>query len=257
WTRGGHTLKFGMSARRLQSNLLFIYRNGGAWSFNGLSSFLQGTAATLAGPLPGRADGIRDFREWDYEPYIQDDWKVTPRLTLNIGLRYEPTSNPVERRDKLTALVSNNATGFTHVSNVFQTNPSLKNFDPRIGLAYDPFADHKTSIRAGFGMFHEPILPAVYAVGFQSVDPYVVVQQANASYPTPFVGVQPGLPTASPGWDWRTRVTPYMIQYNLTVQREVAQGTVLSLGYVGSHGVHLFTSVDQNPPIPVIDPNGT
>jgi len=80
--------------------------------------------------------------------------------------------------------------------------------------------------------------------------------QSLPTYPIPFSSVAPSLPSIQPGYDYHTSSTPYMIQYNLTVQREIASGTVASVGYVGSRGVHLFTGLDQNPPTATIDANG-
>ena len=110
------------------------------------------------------------------EPYIQDDWKINKRLTVNLGVRYEFASNPstangetfqlpgettVGKTSILTAAPSESS--FINTPNVFTSNPNVKNIDPRIGLAYDPFADHKTSIRAGFAMYHEPIEARTFA----------------------------------------------------------------------------------------------
>src|SRR5581483_5918251 len=80
--------------------------------------------------------------------------------------------------------------------------------------------------------------------------------QPAPTYPTPFTTLIPPVPAVAPGWDYNTHVTPYMIQYNANIQREISSGTVVSVGYVGSRGVHLFTGTDQNPVIPAIDSSG-
>ena len=118
----------------------------------------------------------RYWRQTWLDPYIQDDWKITKRLTLNIGLRYEWASNPTTVGEPI--FVINNLTSptttegnFVAAKHPFTSNPNVKNFDPRIGLAWDPFGDHKTSVRAGFGIFHEPVTARTYALDNTSMRP--------------------------------------------------------------------------------------
>src|SRR6266700_3438423 len=138
--------------------------DGSMWVFSGLSQFLTGKPlVNIYVPLGSYPN--RDFRETDITPYIQDDWKISSKLTINLGVRWDFMTNPTEAHNQLYQ-ITNFATatntpstpkGFTHVSSVMANNPSWHSIDPRIGIAFDPFADHKTSIRAGFGIFHQPI----------------------------------------------------------------------------------------------------
>ena len=166
------------------------------------------------------------------------------------------------------------ATSFTQVPHVMITNPSWKNFDPRVGFAYDPFSDHKTSIRGGFGMFHEVLSAGVWGIGFINSPPWNIISQTSPSGTNtcdrskirlsmearaPFCIGAPGappLPSTTIGYAYQMNRTPYMMQYNLNIQREIVPGTVLSVGYVGSHGVNLITGVQQNPVGYTIDSNG-
>jgi len=256
YTRGAHSLRFGIGVERSQANTASYYRAGAVWTFNSVADFLAGNAVTVNGALPGNPYAVRDWREIHINPYFQDDWKVNAKLTLNLGLRYEFVTNPVENHNNLYAVVNlRTDKGFTNVPNVFASNPAAKNFDPRFGFAYDPFANHKTSIRGGFGIFHDPISQYVYAPGLWASPPYNVGLQSFPTYPIPFSSVNPSLPSIQPGYDYHTCATPYMIQYNLNIQREIA-GMIASAGYVGSRGVHLFTGRDQNPPTATVDANG-
>jgi hypothetical protein len=136
------------------------------------------------------------------------------------------------------------------------SNPTWKNFNPRIGFAYDPFADHKTSIRGGFGIFRELISVNVFAPGYWTSPPWAlnvvpnIPGLTNLTYPViPFGGANFGKPSATPGFDYNSSTTPYIMQYNLNIQREIAKDTVFSIGYVGSRGVHLMTQFQHNPPL--------
>jgi hypothetical protein len=259
WTHGSHTIHFGFSVQRDQDNTSQSLFFGGDWSFATLASFLAGRASTLLGPPEGESDGYKDFRSLFLTPYFQDDWKVTSRLTLNLGLRYEWEGNPTEANHVMTTLINAPFGTYTPVTNVFASNPSTRNFDPRIGLAFDPFGDHKTSIRAGFGIFHDVILARLYAGNYWLNPPYSINIQIQPTYPTPFAvgGITPP-PTISEmeGVDYHFGSTPYVAQYNFNVQHEFGNGNVLTVGYVGSAGVHLVESYDSNAPIPQIAPDG-
>jgi hypothetical protein len=259
WTHGAHTLRMGVAVTRFQTNTALQQYAGINWTFQSLPNFLAGNALRLVGtPLGPQFYGHFDLRETDIMPYVQDDWKVNSKLTVNLGLRWEYQTDPVTPHNTLYMITDYaHGTGFTNVPNVMKSNPSTANWAPRIGLAYDPFADHKTSIRAGFGIFHDLITPSVYWPALTGTQPWQNYTQNNPTYPTPFTGaLVPPKPAVAPGWDYFTSVTPYMLQYNLTVQREIVQGTVLSVGYIGARGVHLFNGTDQNPVQPTVDSSG-
>jgi Carboxypeptidase regulatory-like domain/TonB-dependent Receptor Plug Domain len=268
WTHGKHSLEIGAEFRRLQSPLSNGFFNDQGWSFPNYPSFVEGKpvspanpAITLLGALPGRANAYRSFRESDLFPYIQDTWRISRTLTLNLGLRYDFISNPVESHNLLCAFIapsSPSTTGCTPVSHVFPSNPSVKNLDPRVGFAWDPFKDHKTSIRAGAGVFHDPIQvrnyhPAyIFAGPFQTAVSVCVFFGPPCSYPTPFLGITVPIPTIGEALEYDPGTTPFVLQYNFGVQREIFHNTVLSVSYVGSRGYNLMVQNDLNPEIPTI-----
>jgi hypothetical protein len=272
WVRGKHTFEVGLEFRRLQSPLSNGFFDDQGWTFPNLESFLEGVPVspadppiTLLGALPGNANSNRSFREWDLFPYIQDTWKVARNVTLNLGLRYDFNSNPTEIHNELCAFVKPSdpaTTGCTPVSRVFPSNPSVKSLDPRVGIAWDPFKDHKTSIRAGAGVFHDPIQvrnyhPAyIFARPYQTAVSVCVLGGPPCSFPVPFQGITVPIPTIGEALEYDPGTTPFILQYNFGVQREIFHNTVLSISYVGSRGYNLMVQNDLNPIIPVTDTNG-
>ncbi len=260
WTKGSHNIKFGMHVRRHQINSYsYTYWNGN-YTFPGLLSLLTASPTLFTGAMDGQAYGNRDFRDISLKPYIQDDWKVTRRLTINMGLRYEFQTNPIEEHNNLHNLVNPPyGAAYSLVPNAFKSNPNLANWDPRFGFAYDVFGDHKTSLRGGFGMFHDPAQTYVFFSGYVGTPPFNSLNQVNPSYPIPFQGsgVAAPLPSLTFGTDYGIHRTPYQMQYNLNIQREIFNGSVLTVGYVGSRGVDLLSFRDYNPPVPVTLPSGT
>ena len=255
WTHGAHTFRFGASVSRTQSNTNNPLKGDAIWVFASFAQFLAGgTAQSVEGVIPSPANySNRDYRQVDFDPYVQDDWKVSQKLTVNLGARWEFYTNPNVLHNALYEISNiQTSTGFSPFNTVFGTNPSWHDIDPRVGIAYDPFANHKTSIRAGFGLFHDPIVGLDYQIGIQSSPPWQDNVQANpATFPTPFTGGGAlSAPTAAQGWLRDVDTTPYVEQYNLNIQHEVISNTVVTVAYVGSHGVHLFSGIDKNPPIP-------
>jgi hypothetical protein len=251
WTRGAHSLRFGGSFSRVQSNFTQGGWYGGFYTFPGIAAFLQATPNVFFGPQPGQTDSYRDFREIQVGGYIHDEWKVRPRLTLNIGVRYDYVTNPTTNVHPLNTIINPPFGTFQPVPNVFASNPSLKNVSPRFGLAWDPFGDHKTSIRTGFGVFYNPIEARTYASGYYFNPPYAISILFNPLFPNPFPGALPP-PSQVVGVDYHADHTPHLYQWNFNIQRQLVESTTLTVGYVGSRGLHLYANRDINPVLPSV-----
>jgi hypothetical protein len=258
--RGNHGVTIGGSFDRLETDINAPFQWGGVWTFTSLQTFLLNQPASIVGALPGQDNAYREFRENDFTAYIQDEWKATTKVTLNLGLRYAPTTNATVAPG-ITLVDPPRSPAFTPVQTVFASNASLKNFAPRLGVAYDPTGDRHTAIRAGFGVFHNVVAPRVYASAYYLNPPYTIGRQdlsvVPPTFPTPFTSVVAALPTQSQGIDYQTKHTPYQQQWNINVQREVLPSTIVTAGYVGSHSENLFKQRDVNPVAPARRADGT
>jgi hypothetical protein len=280
WTHGGHSLKLGVVVTRVQTNNdQAAYANGTLYFAAATQQqYLQGSFGAGFAVPPGFADSTRYFREIQVHPYIEDDWKVTPQLTLNLGFRYDFGTNAVgwaAGNASLTSLTGSftapigpltpptanycafpvciPATGdpgslFTPVKHVFGSNPNARNFEPRFGFAYSPFKNNKTSIRGGVGLFDDVVTARIYESGFIATPPALSGLVLLPGFPDFRTGLS-GAPGEFAGVTYLiSSGAPYQIQYNLNIQREITTGTVLTVGYVGSVGRHLWMQRDDNIP---------
>jgi Carboxypeptidase regulatory-like domain len=279
WTSGAHSLTFGANVTRLRENTWAPFIVGGNWTFTSLQNFLQGNPASIQGQVSDAqnptADATKDYRYTVSTMYIDDQWKVLHKLTVNLGLRYSPTSMINQTKHQQFNLVQapeiDNKGLFVPVTTSTATNPSLRNWDPRIGLAFDPFADHKTSIRVSFGVFHNvlysrdtnhwlqpPFLTATQtsAQGLQYVGTCAIACSPFTNVPPPGLIPTNGSLSISNGDYFGVAHTPYQMQWNFNIQREIMNNTVFSIGYIGSHNLHMFAQKDFNYPIPTTGPTG-
>ena len=257
-THGLHSIKAGVALERMQLNQLALSGPSGTFFFGSLANFLtnrprhfdSGFANTLT---------PRGLRQSLLGLYVQDDWRLRPNLTLNLGLRYEITTVPTEVQGKLATLI--NITDPTpHLGSPFFLNPTLRNFEPRVGFAWDPFRNGRTAVRGGFGMFDVlPLIDEFVLLTNQAAPFYKVGTATNLPAGSFFTGAFPLLGQSSLRETYIEHQPHrnYVMQWNLNVQRELISNLTAMVGYVGSRGVHQpFRADDIDIVIPTLTSAG-
>jgi Carboxypeptidase regulatory-like domain/TonB-dependent Receptor Plug Domain len=270
--RGRHSVKTGFQFRLSDFDLFQIPQPRGKFSFSG--EFTQdpdhndGTGDALADALLGYASQIdisnitqTRNRTPVFGLFIQDDFKVNPSLTLNLGLRWDYTGPTVEADDRQSNF--DYATGQVLVANQNGNSRGLIDVDkydfaPRVGFAWTPSRNGKTALRGGYGIFYAP---QEVRTGFQlgySVPFFFALSQSSDFGVTPAAFVDEGFPSLDPAAaafpsvlsaDRRFR-SPYYQQWNLGVQRDLGWNTLIEVAYVGSKGTRLQVLRDYNQPQP-------
>jgi len=197
--------------------------------------------------------------------YLQDDIQVSPNLNLNLGLRYEFITLPTEVNDRVGAIFSGSQREPTIGGSYFSRNPSLKNFSPRVGFAWDPTGSGKYSVRGGFGLFHDQLLPYLYTLVPGRSKPFAIqsdYRERNGDtiiFPTQLRDSQitdRALQAPNIAAILATTNQPYLMSFNLTLQAEIFPGTAVEATYSGSKGVHLARITNHNLPVGVIQADG-
>src|SRR5580692_6118021 len=301
-THGKHTFRMGVEYRRYQINLFNNFAENGFLLFDSFNHFLQSNFQN-GETFVGTGQTNRDFRGNDIGAYFQDDWKITKRLTLNLGIRYDYLGPLTDTKDRLgnfdptrlDILTRENAgpgilngfvlpagANFGAIQGTPEVSPSTlisnspHNFAPRISLAWDPKGDGKTAVRAGYGIYYirtsgQTLLQLITSQpffqlsalqfggsnpGVSLANPFPNLPTANQfpifSTPPTFTGLDAtGAPQFNGGllslnpFD-RNLVTPYVGNWNVTVQRELPMHFFVEVGYIGSEGVHLIDSLQRN-----------
>lgn len=281
-TRGHHTIRLGGEFRYNENNYVLNFFTRGQIDFLNFNNFLTGTTFVS---VFGSGIGNRSLRAMDYNFFAQDDIKLTPKLTVNVGLRYELDLPPYDTRGRIATFdpllyqprplavggvpIGPPLGGFVQAGNVISqyddpTIPNVdkrvvnsidpNNFAPRVGFAYSPLKSGRLVLRGGYGLFYSRTSFQYITLNVIVPPTYVFGARVGAPVADPFfpAPTQDQFPTLVPGvalsgtvFDRNLR-TPYLHQYNANVQYEIFKDTLLEVGYVGTRGLDLFRQVAIN-----------
>lgn len=248
YTRGNHTLKFGGDINRVNDLLDNLFQEGGAYSYSNIADFISDftnpAGKRYSSFNQGFGPSAFQFITTDYNFFIQDDYRVSPRLTVNLGLRYEYEKLPAPQIPN--PLLPQTA--------VFPADKN--NFGPRFGFAYDINGDGKTSVRGGYGIYYGRIINSTIANAITNTGVANGQLQFNFLPGTAGSPLYPNVLAAAPAGAAATRpdiiefapnmANPQIHQMDLVLEREVAKNTVASVSILASLGRRLPTFVDTN-----------
>ncbi len=288
WIRGKHTLSFGGSAIRGQVLLRNQFRTSGSYSFtadvtnDALASYFLGYVRTFT-------QGFGEFKDnliTTASLYVQDDYHLSRRLTLNLGLRYDPflpwheTKNRIEQFSVSAFAAGSRSQVYTNAPPglLFPGDPgvprwganaSLNNLAPRFGFAYDVAGDGKTSIRGGAGVFYDALQDGIFNNRFVDVSPFspqFSLTQPAGTFSNPYIGYANPYPSPFPPpkdspfpgpvlvitydpANGGKQLTPVVYSWNLMVERQLPGDWLARVAYVGSQSRHLLESLELNPAV--------
>ena len=271
-TKGIHQFSAGVWLQWVQDNEDIVSKRLGIATFSTLTTFLQGTLINNGlSVVPNHNElGWRSiFGAW----YVQDSIRLRRNLTLQAGLRYEFTTGWNEESGRAANYITD-ANGVLLTDpriggSAFTRNNATHLLGPRTALAWDPFGNGKTAVRAGFGLYYS----LIDALSFQLNDlpPYNGAVAFNGSLPSllPITANVPVPPTCGPGAPSPCTVyqpfgvqpdakTPAVAEWNFSIQQQLSSNMALRVAYVGSHGYHGLLNIDPNsvPPQTCTSPAG-
>ena len=243
-----HSLSFGLALERMQDNMLGDSDPSGIFTFHSIEEFLTNRPYALSVALPGSVSP-RGVRQTVLGGYAQDNIRWTRNLTINLGLRYEFASVPTEPHGKLSAL-RHLTDAQPHLGDPYFANPTLRNFQPRVGFAWDPLGNGKFALRSGFGIFDVLPLPYEFELLSQFAAPFFELGSPTNLPPGSFPRQAFNFSSADPNTLRNVYIEPnprrnYVMQWNLNLEFEARKNLTGLIAYVGSRGLHQPFRVDD------------
>lgn len=258
-THGRHTLKGGFVFERIRFNIEEQNSDAGLYNFTGgLISFLEGSPSQYLGPFQGNR--LRYWRQNLVGFYGQDEFQVSPRLTLNLGLREEFLTSPNELNGRAANLPD------VTMNSPVVGNPLFKTFKfnlaPRVGFAWNSLGNAKLVVRGGFGMFYDQPFGTYWRSSGYGVPPFIQIAEIDATpqsaVPFPNAAATVSAANVLSGSKigdlrpFKHTGTGYTEQYNMTIQSQVTPTLALTVGYAGDQGRKLTRTGQMNTRIPVM-----
>ncbi len=249
WIRGRRSLKFGARLERVRFNTDSQSTGSGEFRFRTLADFLRNVPERFRAQLPG-SDTVRGHRQWLAAGYVQASVPVSARLTFDAGLRYEWAGVPSEVNGKIANLETVTSSDVRVGERLFE-NPSLWNFSPRAGLAWDVWGNGKTILRGGYGLFPDLILVHFILQSAVRNPPFflrgVVRNLPQGAFP------KGGFPALVAGGTREYQVErveprprqPRVHHWNFQLEQRLAAEWILRLAYVGSRGENLSSVTED------------
>ena len=281
WMHGKHSIKFGTDFRRQQQNYLQVQDPQGEFTLTGdytknlvtgkggnaVADLLLGIPKTI---YQDGVPGIMPSRYWDYAAFVQDDYRVTPNLTLNLGLRHSIQSPENGRIGSFnfTTLKVVNTFGPNAVSHG-GVGFEYKDWGPRVGFAWSPFGAKRTVVRGGFGIFYAPdgddfddlsTNPpsfGLYQATYNPINIPTANQFISVGFPAQLPHADPNVPSGNVRTGGTQLKPPRIMEWNFNVQQQFGETWVLQTAYVGTRGNGLWNheSGDYNQPVQPLDTN--
>ena len=255
WVRGKHTIYMGGELDKIDFNAGWTYTNNGLYSFTGQYTSNHATHPTGGSDLadlllgfPTSANGgtgvtFANFRQWNVIPYIQDDWRISDKLTLNLGLRYDYYSSPDDANGHSNIYVPSSNTN--HPGTFHQ---NYLDFAPRVGFAYT--ITNNTVMHGGYGIYYTPF--QYNQLQFMMINPpnfYLQLNTYNINTLTPVTSTFVANPSTSAQAPFTIALNmpvPYVQQWNLAVQRSIGSDWIATLTYLGNKSDHLQIRYNPN-----------
>jgi hypothetical protein len=272
WMKGAHVVKTGFNWENYHFDGFSYSRFGGEFRFRTLEEFLRlnrsatAQADRFTGNLPG-TDTFRQMRQHYFATFVQDDWRVTNNLSLNLGLRYEFVTDPKEKNGQIAGLLSLDDLerppfGVTEGTPMFD-NPSYGSIAPRLGAAWNPLGDKKMTVKAGYGIFYQPLTTSFYRGTTFRIYPYfagVDIRQppvfGHGNIEVLAGGVNPATVQKRSEFIFFDVEQPYTEQWHANLERDLGRNFTAEVGYIGSKGHNLPFYGDPNTTPSFYDENG-
>ena len=255
YTVGSHSLKFGTLINSYRQFGNQSQRVEGQLQFTSIATFLAGVTSSYSAELPG---SLLD-RTWQFYTtgfYVQDDWRLKSKFTLNAGLRYEPSPNYYSEVHGRSSAIINPLTDAQATVGPYFKNFTLKNISPRLGFAWDVFGNGMTAFRGGASLSYD--LGNLYN-GFLNImpqqQPFSFTNSGSGTFTMPLTFPANSVNNVQSTQEYQMQQARFYSE-NLTIEQQLPFSTALAVSYVGSRGIHLPGIGDANPNLPLGITNG-